>query len=100
MEKLGNEDPLWKSNYKNQISKPSYVDSAFDYFRFSDFLTPEENKNRLKLRALLEREIAPTINDYVERAEFPEEYIPKLRDSKIFHYLLAKPFGKSNGLVT
>lgn len=74
------------------------MDSAFDYFRYSDFLTPEENKNRLRLRTFLEREIAPTINDYVERAEFPEEYIPKLRDSGLFEYLLDKPFGKSDSL--
>lgn len=88
------------NDYKNQISKPSYVDSAFDFFRFSDFLSKEENDYRLKLRAWLEKEVQPTINDYVEKAEFPEEYLPKLRDVGVFNYLVDKPFGKSSSILT
>ncbi|KAL4510571.1 hypothetical protein ABPG72_004725 [Tetrahymena utriculariae] len=88
------------NDYKNQISKPSYVDSAFDYFRFGDLLSNEDNEFRLKLRAWLEKEIQPTINDYVERAEFPEEYIPKIRETQVFHYLVDEPFGKGKSILT
>lgn len=76
------------------------MDSAFDFFHFGDFLSSEDNEYRLKLRAFLEKEIQPTINNYVEKAEFPEEFIPKLKEIGVFHYLLDKPFGKSTSILT
>ncbi|GJY44464.1 acyl-coenzyme A oxidase 4, peroxisomal, partial [Tanacetum coccineum] len=49
-----------------------------DYYQFADLLTPEEQALRLKVRACVEKEIAPIMTKYWEKAEFPFQIVPKL----------------------
>lgn len=86
---------------KNQLSTPktNYVDSAFEYLRFPEFLTPEEEELRLGIRAFAEREIAPHINDHIERAAFPDFLLPKLKEAKFFENFLLKPYGQSRSVL-
>jgi acyl-CoA oxidase len=70
------------------------VDSSFDYLNFKEFLSPQEEELRKTLRAFLEAEIAPTINDYYEKAEFPYALVKKLKALNIFKYFLPKPYGE------
>ncbi|MEX5297114.1 acyl-CoA dehydrogenase family protein, partial [Kocuria sp. CPCC 205268] len=49
-----------------------------DYFRLDDELGPEEVAVRDRVRAFAESRVAPIINDYWERAEFPWELLPGL----------------------
>ena len=86
---------------KNQLSTPktNYVESAFEYLRFPEFLTPEEEELRLQVRAFAEREIAPVINDYIERAAFPEFLLPKLKEVKFFENFLLKPYGHGRSVL-
>ncbi|GER57456.1 acyl-CoA dehydrogenase [Striga asiatica] len=52
--------------------------SVSDYYQFDDLLTPEEKAVRKKVRECMEKEVAPIMAKYWERAEFPFEVIPKL----------------------
>lgn len=51
---------------------------ASDYFHFDDLLTPEEQAIRIKVRECMEKEVAPIMTKYWEKAEFPFEVVPKL----------------------
>lgn len=49
-----------------------------DYYQFDDLLTLEEQAVRSKVRECMEKEIAPIMAEYWEKAEFPFHVIPKL----------------------
>lgn len=52
--------------------------SASDYYQFDDLLSPEERALRRKVREVMEKEVAPIMAGYWEKAEFPFHVIPKL----------------------
>ncbi|KAA8517779.1 hypothetical protein F0562_015260 [Nyssa sinensis] len=49
-----------------------------DYYQFDDLLTPEEQAIRMKVRECMEKEIAPIMAEYWEKAQFPFHVVPKL----------------------
>ncbi|KAI3409058.1 uncharacterized protein J3R85_019809 [Psidium guajava] len=49
-----------------------------DYYHFDDLLTPEEQAIRKKVREYMEKEVAPIMAKYWEKAEFPFHIVPKL----------------------
>lgn len=49
-----------------------------DFYELSDKLAPEQRALQLKVRNFMETEVAPIVNDYWLRDEFPHELIPKL----------------------
>lgn len=55
-------------------------DPRADYFNLDDDLSPEEIQIRDKVRAFAEDRVLPIINDYWERAEFPDEILPELAE--------------------
>lgn len=55
------------------------VSTAVDYYHMDDLLTPAERQVRLDTRQFFETEIAPIINPFWEKAEFPFEVIPKFK---------------------
>ncbi|PIA32294.1 hypothetical protein AQUCO_04500117v1 [Aquilegia coerulea] len=56
---------------------------ASDYYQFDDLLTSEEQNLRRHVRAIMEKEIAPIMTEYWEKAEFPFHAIPKLADLRV-----------------
>src|SRR5882762_2823020 len=50
-----------------------------DFYMLSRTLSAEDNALRLKVRAFMEEEVQPIINDYWERDEFPFELLPKFK---------------------
>ncbi|XP_014516782.1 acyl-coenzyme A oxidase 4, peroxisomal isoform X2 [Vigna radiata var. radiata] len=56
----------------------TFPPSASDYFQFDDLLTAEEQAIRKKVRECMEKEIAPIMTEYWEKAKFPFHVIPKL----------------------
>jgi glutaryl-CoA dehydrogenase len=54
-----------------------------DFYQLSRVLGPEDNAIRLRLRAFMEKEVQPIINDYWERDAFPFELLPKMADLHI-----------------
>ncbi|XP_072959397.1 acyl-coenzyme A oxidase 4, peroxisomal-like [Typha angustifolia] len=49
-----------------------------DYYQFDDLLNAEERTLRKKVRKVMEKEVAPIMAKYWEKAEFPFHVIPKL----------------------
>ncbi|XP_065853956.1 acyl-coenzyme A oxidase 4, peroxisomal isoform X2 [Euphorbia lathyris] len=56
---------------------------ASDYFQFDDLLTPEERAIRIKVRQCMEKEVAPVMTEYWEKAKFPFHVVPKLAALRI-----------------
>ncbi|KAK1398235.1 Acyl-coenzyme A oxidase 4, peroxisomal [Heracleum sosnowskyi] len=52
--------------------------SVSDYYHFDHLLTPEDQALRMKVRKFMEKEVAPIMTKYWEKAEFPFEVVPKL----------------------
>nr|CAB3476173.1 unnamed protein product [Digitaria exilis] len=52
--------------------------SVSDYYQLDDLLTNEERSIRKNVRGIMEKEIAPIMSVYWEKAEFPFNAIPKL----------------------
>jgi len=50
-----------------------------DFYSIFNNLSDEDNQLRLKVRAFMEENVKPIINDYWYKDEFPHELIPKLR---------------------
>lgn len=49
-----------------------------DFYELSDKLSPDQRALQLKVREFMETEVAPIVNDYWLRDEFPYELIPKM----------------------
>ncbi|KAK6245075.1 hypothetical protein QUC31_011484 [Theobroma cacao] len=56
---------------------------ASDYYQFDDLLSPEEQAIRKKVRECMEKEVAPVMTEYWEKAEFPFQIVPKLAALRI-----------------
>lgn len=54
-----------------------------DFYDVYHTLTPEQREIQLKVRAFMEKEVAPIVNQYWLRDEFPFELIPKFRELNI-----------------
>ena len=54
-----------------------------DFYHLGDSLNEEERALQLKVRAFLEKEVKPLVNDYWLKAEFPFELIPKIAELNI-----------------
>ncbi|MBO9707484.1 MAG: acyl-CoA dehydrogenase family protein [Caulobacter sp.] len=50
-----------------------------DFYGVAATLSPEDDAIRRKVRAFVETEVAPIINDYWERDAFPFELVPKIK---------------------
>ena len=51
-----------------------------DYYHVNDLLRPEERTLRDRVRQWVDREVIPIVEHYWDRAEFPFEIIPKMRE--------------------
>src|SRR5438105_12021090 len=49
-----------------------------DYYHLDALLTDEQRALKGRVRAFMDSEVAPVINGYWERAEFPHALLPKL----------------------
>src|SRR6476660_8410394 len=49
-----------------------------DYYLLDELLTDEARAVRDRVRAFVESDVLPVINDYWDRAEFPWALVPKL----------------------
>nr|CAD1839826.1 unnamed protein product [Ananas comosus var. bracteatus] len=54
--------------------------SVSDYYQFDDLLNDEEKALWKKVQAFMEKEVAPIMTGYWEKAEFPFHVIPKLAE--------------------
>jgi glutaryl-CoA dehydrogenase len=70
---------------------------ASDFYSYGSQLTAREQEALAALRAWLERDVKPIVNDHWERAEFPMQVVKPLADlgALSFAWDEAKPFGNS-----
>ncbi|KAK8959604.1 Acyl-coenzyme A oxidase 4, peroxisomal [Platanthera guangdongensis] len=55
----------------------------FDYYLSDDLLNHEEKALRKKVREMMEKEVAPIMVEYCEKAEFPIHVIPKFAELNV-----------------
>src|SRR6201990_2883633 len=55
-----------------------------DYFNVDELLTEEQRLIRDSVRAYVKKEISPIIEDYAQRAEFPQHIVKQLGDLGCF----------------
>lgn len=61
-----------------EFTKDLTTPRGTDYYLLSELLNDDEREIRDRVRAFVDTEVLPIINDYWERAEFPFELVPKL----------------------
>ena len=64
-----------------------------DYYNIDDLLTDEHKLIRESVRAWCSRELKPIIEDYAQRAEFPEQIIPGLAELGCFGPTIPVEYG-------
>ena len=55
-----------------------------DYFQVDELLTEEQKLIRETVRAYVKKEISPIIEDYAQRAEFPQQIVKQLGELGCF----------------
>ncbi|HEY6901230.1 MAG TPA: acyl-CoA dehydrogenase family protein, partial [Puia sp.] len=55
-----------------------------DYFQVDDLLTDEHLLIRDTVRSYVKKEISPIIEDYAQRAEFPQQIVRQMGDLGCF----------------
>ncbi|MDP4214039.1 MAG: acyl-CoA dehydrogenase family protein [Bacteroidota bacterium] len=64
-----------------------------DYFQVDDLLTEEHKLIRESVRAYVKKEISPIIEDYAQRAEFPEHIVRQLGELGCFGPTIPETYG-------
>ncbi|MFE5672451.1 acyl-CoA dehydrogenase family protein [Agromyces sp. NPDC056523] len=64
----------------------SYEPLASDFYSYGSLLTEREQEALAALRAWLERDVRPIVNDHWERAEFPMEVVKPLAELGVLSY--------------
>ena len=64
-----------------------------DYFNLDDLLTEEHKLIRESVRNYVKKEISPIIEDYAQRAEFPEHIVKQLGDLGCFGPTVPEQYG-------
>ncbi len=64
-----------------------------DYFNVDDLLTEEHKLIRESVRSYVKKEISPIIEDYAQRAEFPQQIIKQLGDLGCFGPTVPEQYG-------
>lgn len=67
------------NNTQNLVEHQELPAPNGDFYLLSRLLSKEDNDLRLKVRAFMEQDVQPIINDYWERDEFPFEILPKFK---------------------
>ncbi len=64
-----------------------------DYFNVDDLLTEEHKLIRESVRSYVKKEISPIIEDYAQRAEFPQQIVKQLGDLGCFGPTVPEQYG-------
>ena len=64
-----------------------------DYYQLDDLLTEEHKLVRDSVRSYVKKEISPIIEDYAQRAEFPEQIVKQLGDLGCFGPTVPHEYG-------
>ena len=64
-----------------------------DYFNVDDLLTDEHKLIRESVRSYVKKEISPIIEDYAQRAEFPQQIVKQMGELGVFGPTLPTQYG-------
>src|SRR6187402_1308553 len=64
-----------------------------DYFMLDDLLTEEQKLIRESVRNYVKKEISPIIEDYAQRAEFPQQIVKQMGDLGCFGPTIPEQYG-------
>jgi glutaryl-CoA dehydrogenase len=64
-----------------------------DYFRLDELLTEEHRLVRDSVRNYVKKEISPIIEDYAQKAEFPQQIVPQLGQMGCFGPTIPEQYG-------
>ena len=64
-----------------------------DYFLLDELLTEEHKLIRESVRAYVKKEISPIIEDYAQKAEFPQQIVPRLGELGCFGPTIPEAYG-------
>lgn len=72
--------------------KPDLFEAP-DYYQLDELLTEEHKLIRDAARAWVKREVSPIIEDYAQRAEFPQQIVPGLAEIGAFGPYIPEQYG-------
>lgn len=64
-----------------------------DYFNVDELLTDEQKLVRESVRNYVKKEISPIIEDYAQRAEFPQQIVKQMGDLGVFGPTIPEQYG-------
>jgi glutaryl-CoA dehydrogenase len=85
----------WCLAHKNKITMAAKTDlfQSPDYFNVDELLTEEHKLIRETVRNYVKKEISPIIEDYAQRAEFPQQIVQQMGELGVFGPTLPTQYG-------
>jgi glutaryl-CoA dehydrogenase len=83
---------IFASNYIIMASKTDTFQSP-DYYQLDDLLTEEHILIRESVRSYVKKEISPIIEEYAQKATFPEQIVKQLGDLGCFGPTIPESYG-------
>src|SRR5258705_580269 len=83
---------IFASNYILMAAKTDTFQSP-DYYQLDDLLTEEHKLIRESVRSYVKKEISPIIEEYAQKAEFPEQIVKQLGDLGCFGPTIPESYG-------
>jgi glutaryl-CoA dehydrogenase len=83
---------IFAPNYIVMAAKTDTFQSP-DYYQLDDLLTEEHKLIRESVRSYVKKEISPIIEDYAQKAEFPEQIVKQLGDLGCFGPTIPESYG-------
>jgi glutaryl-CoA dehydrogenase len=83
---------IFASNFINMAAKTDVFQSP-DYFQVDDLLTEEHKLIRESVRSYVKKEISPIIEDYAQKATFPDQIIKQLGNLGCFGPTIPESYG-------
>jgi glutaryl-CoA dehydrogenase len=86
---------LKKGKQKKQQSMAAKTDNfqSPDYFNVDELLTDEQKLVRESVRNYVKKEISPIIEDYAQRAEFPQQIVKQMGELGVFGPTIPEQYG-------
>ena len=81
------------SNSLTASKKDPIVRDSLAYFKVGELLGPKAQEISTRYRELLQSSINPLLDDYLEKAEFPDKVVEVLKGHKLCHYFVDEKLG-------
>ena len=83
---------IFASNFNSMSSRTDSFQSP-DYYQVDELLTEEQKLVRESVRSYVKKEISPIIEDFAQRAEFPQQIVKQLGDLGCFGPTIPESYG-------